>query len=76
MDTERLSRIATRITELEAERASNLAAFMGTKGKNGAPWSGVGITNAYRLSAALAQNPGNSALWRQCLDRVNRLTAG
>ena len=81
--TAQLNSTMTSIATLEASRKSNLATYIGSKRRNGGPWSGAGIQEAQRIAANLAGNPpsnlGSQAdedLWRRCVARVTEITGG
>ena len=73
-----IDNILTSITTLEADYKSDLKTFLGTKQKNGGPWSGTGITRARRIQSGLnASGPVNetdaAARWKDAWVRVSKI---
>ena len=73
-----IDNILTTVTTLEADYKSDLKTFLGTKQKNGGPWSGTGITTARRIQSGLnASGPVNevdaAAKWKEAWVRVGKI---
>jgi hypothetical protein len=78
MTDDELNNILAEIKQLEAERAADLAGFLGNKGPNGAKWDGVGVNAAKKLQETLGRNPSpeHHAKWQAAWAKVSSLTAG
>ena len=78
MTATQINNILVTVTTLEADHKADLKTFLGTKQKNGGPWSGTGVNTARRIQSGLnASGPVNevdaTARWKEAWTRVSKI---